>query len=587
MKHRPILFFGFVAGIALTGCIDNKYDLSDIDTTSEFKVKDLVLPIELDPVQLSDIIHVKEGDQIKEVTIGESTFYAIEQVGEFNSDGINVNDFEVDPKPTEQQTADFKREESSSSDKEEIYKLGMAVINELEYSADDIDGALKSLSKITFEQTEFSVEISASNLSDGAESEISDIELTYPKGLSVINIQAGDKEFPISSYDPGTGKVNLQDVPMDKNKTKITVYADAVDLNGYSDYFTYDEAKEKGRLQLTSVLNINSCEMTVKEEGKTRAAAENIAYNVSYDLGEMKVKSVLGKLQYNLEGTGLNIEPINLENVPSFLENPETNLILSNPQIYLRLKNQIGEYGLSYQSSLNIIAQRENSQEDFLSPLIKLPPIDGEYNYLLAPDSKSVVNIPQDYSGDIERLDYNNLGEILASKEGGLPKMIDLQLVDPEIPEQTLTSLFELGQSVPGMEGQYTFLAPLSLQEGSKIVKKVDGWWSEDLSDLTINVFTLTANATSDVPMDVILTVYPIDKDGKKISTSSEATLKLPQGAKNQPIELTMEGIIKDLDGVEIYVLAGSDDDTPLAPDQVITLDNIRAKVSGNYTRKL
>ena len=77
----------------LTGCIDNGYDLTDIDTTSEIKVNDLTLPVNLAPVTLSDIIAVgeNEDDKVKEVTINGKTFYAVEETGSFSSDPLRID----------------------------------------------------------------------------------------------------------------------------------------------------------------------------------------------------------------------------------------------------------------------------------------------------------------------------------------------------------------------------------------------------------------------------------------------------------------------------------------------------------------
>ena len=50
--------------LLFASCIDNNYDLSDIDTTSRFEVKDLVIPVNLDPIMMSDLLEIKEGDNI-------------------------------------------------------------------------------------------------------------------------------------------------------------------------------------------------------------------------------------------------------------------------------------------------------------------------------------------------------------------------------------------------------------------------------------------------------------------------------------------------------------------------------------------
>lgn len=53
------------SGILLTGCVDSAYDLSDIDKTMELKVDNLAIPINMEAVELSQVIEVKEGDKLK------------------------------------------------------------------------------------------------------------------------------------------------------------------------------------------------------------------------------------------------------------------------------------------------------------------------------------------------------------------------------------------------------------------------------------------------------------------------------------------------------------------------------------------
>ena len=133
------------------------------------------------------------------------------------------------------------------------------------------------------------------------------------------------------------------------------------------------------------------------------------------------------------------------------------------------------------------------------------------------------------------------------------------------------------------------FLAPLSLAEGSTIVKAIDGWWSEDLSDLNIDYLTIIADATNELSTGVIINIFAIDREGNQISTTG--SLKLDENAMNAPIEIKLAGIdgkpFNNLDGVKLYVIAGENDGEPLAPNQVITLSNLKAKVTGKYIREL
>ncbi|MBO4965229.1 MAG: hypothetical protein J6C81_03060 [Muribaculaceae bacterium] len=76
------------SALLFSGCIDDAYDLSDIDTTSRVNVNGLVIPVNIDQITLDDIISFDENSKIKAVTIGGERFYALVENGEFNSEDI-------------------------------------------------------------------------------------------------------------------------------------------------------------------------------------------------------------------------------------------------------------------------------------------------------------------------------------------------------------------------------------------------------------------------------------------------------------------------------------------------------------------
>lgn len=50
------LLVAAAGAMPLTGCIDKDYDLSDIDTNVRVEVDDLVVPVNLDAITLSNIL---------------------------------------------------------------------------------------------------------------------------------------------------------------------------------------------------------------------------------------------------------------------------------------------------------------------------------------------------------------------------------------------------------------------------------------------------------------------------------------------------------------------------------------------------
>lgn len=597
MSNYIKFIMGAACCMALTGCIDNNYDLSDIDTTSEFQVKDLVLPVQLDPVTLSDIINVKDGDQIKEVTINGKTFFAVEETGEFESDGIEVNTFEADSDPLESKTARFKingaaglkKGAKRKADAASAYYLIERVQQNIDYEADGIDGSVRELTSLTYNPLSFVILLTSEKVTDNLGPHLENLEIQLPKGLVLSNVTANGYTYNPSDYSPATGVLHLGTIDVKGGKSEIVITSTGIDLSSYDHPFKYDAGSNSGSFSLKSDFTIEDARLTFSTGSDLLALlGEEIDFTVDYQLTPLVATSIMGSIAYDLSGTGLDIDPIELDNLPDFLADPETNLILANPQIYLNLNNPVGEFGLGYQSGLEIISFRQEGDKTFnLGSEITVAGKSGQYNYLLAPDPAAVSDIPEDFASNIIKMTYPDLGMILSGN--GLPEKLDIKLIDPQIPVQKLTSPFQLGVELPGMKGTYRFLAPLALEGDSRIVytKTEDGWWSDDLADLVITKLELSALVSSDLPLDATMAVYPLDKDGNRIQGLTIVPVELPANSQDREMVFSITGEIRNLDGVLITATVTPDSQDALSPDQIITLKNIRVKVSGNYTREL
>ena len=84
MTFKHFWLTGVSAACIFSSCVDDNYDLSDIDTTVRVNVNDLTVPVKLDEILLSSII--EEGDRIKVVN-GE---YAVTEDGEFESKEVEI-----------------------------------------------------------------------------------------------------------------------------------------------------------------------------------------------------------------------------------------------------------------------------------------------------------------------------------------------------------------------------------------------------------------------------------------------------------------------------------------------------------------
>ena len=85
LKAIPIT----ILAMAATACIDDAYDLNDIDTTVRLSVNDLVIPINLDKIELSSVIDIDETDPNADIQIVNGE-YAYVNSGDFTSGGISI-----------------------------------------------------------------------------------------------------------------------------------------------------------------------------------------------------------------------------------------------------------------------------------------------------------------------------------------------------------------------------------------------------------------------------------------------------------------------------------------------------------------
>lgn len=83
--------FGALLALTCVSCIDDNYDLSDINTDMRFQVNDLTIPVNIDQIEMRSILDLKEDGTVKEVN-GE---YAILENGDFNSGEINIPQFTI------------------------------------------------------------------------------------------------------------------------------------------------------------------------------------------------------------------------------------------------------------------------------------------------------------------------------------------------------------------------------------------------------------------------------------------------------------------------------------------------------------
>ncbi len=585
---KQIFLYGglpLLAMVSLTGCIDDNYDLSDIDTTSEFKVKDLVLPINIDVVTLGDIIDIKEGDQIKEITINGETFYAVRESGSFATDPISIPAFTtnapaIQPSAINFNTGSTRKAPNRVSENSLTLSMQDPIRRSLVYSAYNIDNSIMAIDDIFADLSialTFEADPSVTNLADIS---LENLYLDLPKGLTITNI------FPEGNYNEG--RLVIPRLYLEEGIAKVVLEASAINLpdnNCAIDYSSHS-------MQLQADVNIESADLVMAP--KSYAAVElpqSVTLNVNYSISCLAANAVSGKIRYMLEGDAMNISPISLSDIPDFLAQDGTDLILANPQIYLSVNNPVANENLGYQTGLCLTAHRNNEapkeftldNEYFEVGYNKN--VDGPYNFCLSPQAPE--NVPDGYANP-QHVAFTSLSNVISGN--GIPASIGIELVEPQVYEQNVIH-FELGRNLNALEGNWEFIAPLAMKNGSdsKIIytETKNGWNDDDVDAITISTLELSMTVSSTLPLSAHLSGYPIDINGNQISGVTIEGAEIPANAQDTPLTIRITGEVKHLDGITFTATVKPDSDKALSPSQTLTLKNIRAKVTGNYIKEL
>lgn len=568
---KILSIFSVVALFIFASCTDNDYDLSDVDTTARFNVKDLVVPVNLDDITLDYVLDLSEDSKVKK----NGNEYAVIEEGTFSSNAITVNSFTTagstthasqeipinlgTPAPTR-----AKRIRPDAG----IY-LGSATIptktTAINASAHNVDPSIVSIDSIGVE-LQIKLAIQFTGLTNVIKQiDIEDLTIQFIKGLT-LTIDKGE-------YNPETGIIAIGDAQTTMNHNyDMTIDITAIDAAKAGIQFA------NGNFDFSTTANVASGRLALYldqvKSGLTIADIPTVAgYDLSATIGTGKITSFSGDIRYDI--TGININPIDLTNIPEMLTQDGTNIELANPQIYLSLNNPLIQsgYNLYAQTGLKLTG---NAPYSTTANAIKLDKADNMF--VLSPQAPAT-----NYQGyeNAKHVLFADLGKVVSGSS--VPQSVSIDVLSPQIPTQTINK-FQLGTTLPAVNGKWLFYAPLDLTDNSfiKYTKSWDDWQDDDLDGLTVQQAAITCVMSSDVPLALDVTFKLLGKKGTLTGST-----KLAANAKNVDINIPLSGTdVSQIYGMTIDAkINGSN--KPLAPNQKIVVKNLKAKVTGYYDKEL
>lgn len=576
-----------------TGCTDNDFDLSKIDTTIGIGGDGLTLPTNsTENIMLDDFLELNNSDLVSIADNGDYMFHKegddctpahpnIDKVV-VTSQGIN-NNFKV-AVVVPPSVLLSGRKLSKRAKKIDLIKAGGKVA-EFEY----VGNAPKEIEELTSAGVAAPVTIRV-NLSNDLKSfvpKFKELTLQIPSYMHLNITSCSPNSY---SYDTKTGKITLKDV---NTASDIVIKGEVTTLDF--------KATPTTNNKLTFVANKkNEGKVNMKGEIETSISFDEINANVTsipsdlhlsavMSMGDITITSAKGKFNPDID-LG-NLGNIEINDVPDFLTGDEVNVNLHNPVIELEIGSNIAVTG---KVSGTIVATFDNGKPNRSVDIPKMT---------IKPNANTRICICKHKEG-VDATNYDEVVEVpnLSDIFATIPKTIKFD-ADASA-DATKEAEVKLGYQYYTITPKYNITAPLAFDAGAKIsyTDSFDGW-NEDIEDCEFAEGTyieLTADIENKLPAYLDVNADAIDVNGNKMSqdlievkvSNSIAASTDGVQAKTTPITITLRekksGMLKKVDGLEynIKLAAGEGNDaivgkTINAYHHTITAKNIKVKLVG------
>lgn len=562
------------ASMMLAGCVDNSYDLSDLDTTTEIKIDHLVLPINLKEIKIDNLISLEDGSTIKVVEMNGGRYYAVSEKGSFSSDPVSIGQVKAPAQKIAPTSVKIDLVKTRAQGLDFSFPIG-GMKSGFSFRADGVDDMIKSIESIATDGMKVGIEFSVKGIESlNADVRMTGVKMILPKGLVPVDA--------IGEYNPQTGVWEIPSLALERGRVDVELEVSGIVVEGNDDV-----EFGNGAIDFHGNLGLISGDLEISLAGIS-SLPQSVEIHADYNVSDIVITSFSGEINVKLEG--LDIDPVSLSDIPDFFSGEGNNILLGNPQIYLYAENPLHADNLSFRTGLTITSMRdpELNIPDFSYSLDDgyLVVDKAESEFVLAPDNKN-LSIPEGFTNP-EFVRMSGLGSILGVPEGseyegraGFPEKIKISLDDPEIAHQKVEN-FRLDRELGGIDCRYELIAPLSLKEGSVVVytKEIEDIFDFD-EDIDVDLLSIDATVANSLPVSLELNAEAIDENGNVMSGVNVKGCKV-DAASTSKINLTIEGNMKEMKDIRLLaIMRAESDGDAFSPDNVITLNEVRITVNG------
>ena len=537
-------FFGIgclaLASCLLSACVDDKYDVNDMDMTIG-STSDLALPsLSTDSILLKnimdlgedDIIKVKDGElrlvtsgqanmtetEVNEITISKPNIEAVHTNVQLNTNGNPARYRAVAGVPdetfaytiTEQNKAFFEVNETSNVISEDLVDVDAVAFKE--------GIVLKSTLNLTFSNGgDFIKKIHLQNLSLSTPKDLSfeKAELTYTQ-----NGQSRTNQVSISD-----GLVSISgenDVVVDAGKpVYLALTLDMAEVNGNGLSFVNKKIEINSLFKFNGTFAIKSEEFEnlsaaqlqqIQDNGIASVIPQEVAFDIvsafSDNISVVRVDAIAQKAVSEPE-------PIVLDNMPNFLKDESVKIVLNNPPFIIEWNNPFPAGSVVNPDAAavknNLTIESVKGDEVIARKLATLSGIPSGKSILVLADAPATAEVPARYAS-YNRINVvvENLNELLMT----IPDKICINFAPVTIALKDL---------VPGQyntQVDYCVDTPLEFLDGSKLIyEDVEDVEDDmdDASDFDAKAIEIQANVVTNLPMDLTLSVDALDRNGRSL----------------------------------------------------------------------
>lgn len=636
---------GFVAltACSLAACIDDRYDLDDVDMTIGTS-GDLTLPrSSTGDILLSNILDITE-DGIVQVVDGE---YFLVEKGDAYVPSIDITPVTINRPVLSDLAAHVHVDQNTFASPARIlggtgnklnganrpdlpnvtYTYTIQPDDNAYYALPDnaigtVPNEIVSLSEVTFvDDTQLDVKVVVA-FEKGYEFinrvHLDNITLSIPRGLHVEAAslshwvmkdgRALEELLPAIDIDNENGCVRLT------AKDSNTLLGEGRDMHirltfdkavtGYEGLvFANHRISLKGKFEIGGTFRIEADEFDLDKFTPEQLSA--VIASGSYDAvcpssldingtssftRDIDVAAFGGKVQTRVT----DIAPIKLNDLPDFLNDPEVVLDLVNPVVYVEVYNPLPA---EVKTGLALISNYIDAT----------PSVRRESGEIILPaNTKCVVRVaenfediamPEKYQGlPVVDVPVADLGGLLAK----LPEAIDVEVNDIVMDIDAM-SIPLVGRDMYKVTIDYMIYTPLEFGKGTRLIYQgVEEGLSEDLEDvnkLNTKAIEITAVAETNFPLELKLSVDAQDINGNSlvdnIVTVDDITInahKGPADVSYQDIRLvinpmeghTMRELLENMD--KFVYRAVAEGDGKLLENAYLKLTDIRITLKGGVS---